>query len=72
MAFLPAGELWPVLCWVPVIAAGNLMFYTSTQTFPQWNGSSFISGTATTSLSRIVFASASWPWFLPFLGGCQN
>src|SRR3984957_11648670 len=29
----------PVLYWVPVIAPGNLMFYRSTQTFPQWNGS---------------------------------
>ena len=37
----------PVLYWVPVIAPGNLMFYTGTQTFPQWNGSGFISGMAT-------------------------
>ena len=33
----------PVLYWVPVIAPGNLMFYRGTQTFPQWNGSGFIS-----------------------------
>src|SRR6185369_8603549 len=45
----------PVLYWVPVIAPGNLMFYTSTQTFPQWNGSGFIGGMATTSLNRIIF-----------------
>jgi glucose/arabinose dehydrogenase len=45
----------PVLYWVPVIAPGNLMFYTSTKTFPQWNGSGFISGMATMSLVRIVF-----------------
>jgi len=45
----------PALYWVPVIAPGNLMFYTSTQTFPQWTGSGFISGLATTSLNRIVF-----------------
>ncbi len=44
----------PVLYWVPVIAPGNLMFYTGTQTFPQWNGSAFVSGMGTTSLSRIV------------------
>jgi glucose/arabinose dehydrogenase len=45
----------PVLYWVPVIAPGNLMFYTSTQTFPQWNGSGFISGLASLTLNRIVF-----------------
>ncbi len=45
----------PVLYWVPVIAPGNLMFYTSTQTFPQWNGSGFISGLGSKSLNRIVF-----------------
>ncbi len=45
----------PVLYWVPVIAPGNLMFYTGTQGFPQWNGSGLISGLATTSLIRIVF-----------------
>jgi glucose/arabinose dehydrogenase len=45
----------PVLYWVPVIAPGNLMFYTGTQTFPQWNGSGFISGMGTTSLNRIIF-----------------
>jgi len=45
----------PVLYWVPVIAPGNLMFYRSTQTFPQWNGSGFISGLLTKSLNRIVF-----------------
>jgi aldose sugar dehydrogenase len=45
----------PVIYWAPVIAPGNLMFYTGTQTFPQWNGNGFISGLGTTSLSRIVF-----------------
>ena len=45
----------PVLYWVPVIAPGNLMFYTGTQAFPQWNGSGFVSGLATKSLSRITF-----------------
>ncbi len=45
----------PVLYWVPVIAPGNLMFYTGTQTFPQWNGNGFIGGMATTSLNRIIF-----------------
>jgi glucose/arabinose dehydrogenase len=45
----------PVLYWVPVIAPGNLMFYTGTQTFPQWDGNGFISGMGTTSLNRIIF-----------------
>jgi aldose sugar dehydrogenase len=45
----------PVLYWVPVIAPGNLMFYSGTQTFPQWNGSGFISGLGSKSLNRIVF-----------------
>jgi glucose/arabinose dehydrogenase len=45
----------PVLYWTPVIAPGNLMFYTGTQTFPQWNGSGFISGLSTKTLNRIIF-----------------
>jgi len=45
----------PVIYWVPVIAPGNLMFYHGTQTFPQWNGSGFISGLSTMTLNRIVF-----------------
>src|SRR5450432_4214308 len=45
----------PVLYWVPVIAPGNLMFYRGTQTFPQWNGSAFISGLASQTLNRIIF-----------------
>jgi glucose/arabinose dehydrogenase len=44
-----------VLYWVPVIAPGNLMFYSGTQTFPQWNGNGFVSGLATKSLNRIIF-----------------
>ena len=44
----------PVIYWVPVIAPGNLMFYSGTQTFPQWNGNCFISGLETKSLNRIV------------------
>src|SRR5712671_1329357 len=45
----------PVLYWVPVIAPGNLMFYHGTKTFPQWNGSGFISGLMTMTLNRIIF-----------------
>src|SRR5579862_2033728 len=45
----------PVLYWVPVIAPGNLMFYTGTKTFPQWNGNGFVSGLSTKTLNRIIF-----------------
>jgi glucose/arabinose dehydrogenase len=45
----------PALYWVPVIAPGNLLFYSGTQTFPQWNGNGFVSGMVTMSLVRIVF-----------------
>jgi len=45
----------PAIYWVPVIAPGNLMFYTGKQTFPQWDGNGFISGLGTTSLNRIIF-----------------
>jgi glucose/arabinose dehydrogenase len=45
----------PVIYWVPIIAPGNLMFYKSTQTFPQWNGNGFMGGMGTQSLNRIIF-----------------
>ncbi len=45
----------PVIYWAPVIAPGNLMFYTGSKTFPQWTGSGFVSGLATKSLSRFTF-----------------
>jgi aldose sugar dehydrogenase len=45
----------PVLYWNPVIAPGNLMFYKGTQTFPQWNGSGFVSGMGSKSLTRLIF-----------------
>lgn len=44
----------PVIYWTPVIAPGNLAFYTGAM-FPQWQGSAFISGLATASLSRVTF-----------------
>lgn len=45
----------PVLYWVPVIAPGNLMFYKGRKTFPQWDGSGFVSGLVSNSIVRIVF-----------------
>jgi glucose/arabinose dehydrogenase len=44
----------PVIYWTPVIAPGNLAFYSGAM-FPQWNGSALIAGLATKSLSRITF-----------------
>jgi glucose/arabinose dehydrogenase len=45
----------PALYWVPVIAPGNLMFYTGTKMFPQWNGNGLMGGMATFTLNRIIF-----------------
>jgi aldose sugar dehydrogenase len=45
----------PALYWTPVIAPGNLMFYRGTKSFPQWDGSGFVSGLASHTLTRIVF-----------------
>jgi aldose sugar dehydrogenase len=45
----------PVLYWRPVIAPGNLMFYRGSKTFPQWDGSGFISGLGSMTLNRIIF-----------------
>jgi glucose/arabinose dehydrogenase len=44
----------PVIYWVPVIAPGNLMFYSGNM-FPQWKGSALVSGLSTMSLTRITF-----------------
>jgi len=44
----------PVIYWTPIIAPGNLMFYTGTM-FPQWKGSALMSGLATRTLNRITF-----------------
>src|ERR1051326_4002158 len=44
----------PVIYWTPVIAPGNLMFYSGGM-FPQWKGSALVSGLSTQSLSRITF-----------------
>lgn len=43
----------PVIYWNPVIAPGNLMFYSGDM-FPQWQGSGFASGLGSQSLTRIV------------------
>ncbi len=44
----------PMIYWTPVIAPGNLMFYTG-KLFPQWTGSAFVTGLGSQSLNRITF-----------------
>ena len=44
----------PAVYWVPVVAPGNLMFYTG-NAFPAWKGNGIISGMGTQSLNRIIF-----------------
>jgi aldose sugar dehydrogenase len=49
-----------VLYWVPVIAPGSLMFYSGSQTFPQWNGNGF-AGLAIKSLTSAFAPSGIVP-----------
>jgi glucose/arabinose dehydrogenase len=44
----------PVIYWTPVIAPGNLTFYSGAL-FAQWKGSALIGGLASHTLNRIVF-----------------
>jgi glucose/arabinose dehydrogenase len=44
----------PVIYWVPVIAPGNLMFYSGSM-FPEWKGSALLGGMETKTLNRITF-----------------
>ena len=44
----------PVIYWTPVIAPGNLTFYTGTM-FPAWQGSALVGGMQTQTLNRITF-----------------
>ena len=44
----------PVIYWTPIIAPGNLMFYSGAM-FPQWQGSALMGGMATQTLNRITF-----------------
>ena len=60
----------PVIYWTPVIAPGNLMFYSGAL-FPQWKGSAFTGGLGSRSLNRIVFdgkggAAPAERWALKF------
>ncbi len=44
----------PALYWDPIIAPAGLTFYEGSM-FPQWRGSAFIGGLASTALIRIAF-----------------
>jgi aldose sugar dehydrogenase len=44
----------PVIYWTPVIAPGNITFYSGAM-FPQWQGSALIGGLASKTLIRITF-----------------
>jgi aldose sugar dehydrogenase len=44
----------PAIYWAPVIAPGNLMFYTG-DLFKGWKGNGLIGGMGTQSLSRVAF-----------------
>jgi glucose/arabinose dehydrogenase len=44
----------PVIYWTPIIAPGNLMFYSGAM-FPQWKGSALMGGMQTQTLNRITF-----------------
>lgn len=48
----------PVIYWNPVIAPGNLMFYSG-NLFPQWKGSAFVSGMGSGTLNRIIIEGAT-------------
>jgi len=53
----PAGNArfqQPALYWNPVIAPAGLAFYQGSM-FPQWRGSAFIGGLASTALIRVTF-----------------
>jgi glucose/arabinose dehydrogenase len=47
------GMEQPIYYWDPVIAPGNMMFYTGSA-FPAWRGSLFIGGLASTHLVRLT------------------
>ena len=46
----------PVIYWTPVIAPGNMCFYSGAM-FPEWQGSLLISGLASQTISRVTFDS---------------
>lgn len=43
----------PVIYWTPIIAPGNLIFYTG-KMFPDWKGSALMGGMATKTINRMV------------------
>lgn len=50
----------PLIYWTPVIAPGNMTFYTGSA-FPRWKGSLLITGLGSQTLSRITFDKSGNP-----------
>lgn len=48
----------PVIYWTPVLAPGNLMFYSGAM-FPRWKGSAFATGLVSRALHRIEVRGAT-------------
>lgn len=48
----------PIIYWTPVLAPGNLMFYSGAM-FPQWKGSAFAGGLVSRALHRIEVKGAT-------------
>src|SRR5271154_3384753 len=44
----------PVIYWTPIVAPGNLIFYSGAM-FPQWKGNGLMTGLASKALFRITF-----------------
>ncbi|MCB9384526.1 MAG: PQQ-dependent sugar dehydrogenase [Bryobacterales bacterium] len=44
----------PVIYWNPVIAPGDLIFYTGKKAFPQWDGSAFVTGLGSHTITRLI------------------
>jgi glucose/arabinose dehydrogenase len=48
----------PVLYWTPIIAMGNLAFYSG-KMFPQWEGSALLGGMGSQTLTRVTISGAT-------------
>lgn len=44
----------PVIYWNPVIAPGDLIFYSGKKAFPEWDGNAFATGLGSRSITRLV------------------
>ena len=44
----------PVVYWNPVIAPGDLMFYSGKKAFPDWDGNALAAGLGSRSITRLA------------------